>query len=164
MEEFLFLAIIALLKDVIGKYLAALAIRKDEMVLTDFYEIKTGEVTGRKVDGYPALFITPSGDNSFSETISYTMNEAPLQTYRYQIVMLIEGDDYEELELRAMRYREAIKEMFKANYTLGGVALGCRITSTDIHTVVASDGGELEHGSRMNLDIIAPEFISSFNK
>jgi hypothetical protein len=164
MEEFLFLAIIALIKTYLADYLIALAAREPVMVLNDFYDVLTGEVTGRKVDGYPACFITPSGDSSYGESLVYTMNEAPIQTYRYQIVILIEGCEYEELEMRAMRYREAIKEMFKANTTLGGVSLGCRITSTDIHTVAVSDSGDLEHGSRLNLDIIAPEFISSFQK
>jgi hypothetical protein len=159
MEEFITNALLLLFEKEIIKYLSKLQEREPRMILSNFYDIQLGEI--KKIHGYPSLFLTPMGWNKQSTEITYTMAEMIEIVYRFQASIFIDGDDPKELELRAMRYREAIVECMRNNHKLGGVAFGVIIPSVDNYNII-SNGKVLEYGTRMTIEVIAPHSLSEY--
>jgi len=158
MEEFITGALLILFREEIKKYLDELATRSPAMNLANFSQINLGEVI--KIDSFPAFILTPLGWSKNSSEVSYTESEFIEIMYRYQANIFIEGDDPEELELRAMRYREAVVELLRDNYKLGGVALGVIVSSVDNYNLMS--GECLEYGTRLSIDVTAPHSLAAF--
>jgi hypothetical protein len=158
MEEYITLFLLGMFKEEVIRYLQKLETREPAMVLHDFVAIRVGEVI--KIDSYPTLILTPVGWNKQSPELTYTEAEMIEIVYKYQANLFIEGDDPEELEFRAMRYKEAIVECLRDNYKIGGVALGSIVSSVDNYNMM--QGETLEYGCRLNIDVVAPHSLSAF--
>ena len=156
MEERLARAILDVFKNHFNKYLSAIESKTPSSRLPNFYTVFFGDY--KKIDGMPCLIITPTGWNKSTPEISYHEAMEIENVYRYQLTILIEGNDPFELEIRMMRYREAVIECLRDHYLLGGVALGSIISSADNYNLAAGGGANLILGTRMNLEVYSLHF------
>ena len=137
MEEQITRAIKDIITEELGKYIRVVEVKPPSIGLVDFYQIVIGEP--RSLDGYPAMVIASTNWSKYSDDLIYSPNQDIIDTYTFQLTVYLEGDDPTELEFRAIRYREAIKECFRNNSTLNRTARGCIISSGDNYNSIIGE-------------------------